>query len=222
MSKPKFVPLIFDAQTDHQMQQSAVGFMKTIVRRRSVREFSDRSLHPSIIDNALIAAGSAPSGANQQPWHFVVVTDPSLKSQIRQAAEEEEREFYQHRASEEWLEALSALGTDEHKPFLEIAPYLVVVFQKKFSYDKSGARRKNYYTPESVGIACGILISALHFSGLATLTHTPSPMKFLNRLLKRPLEEKPYMIVVAGHPAADAMVPEINKYALTEISSYNP
>jgi nitroreductase len=168
----------------------------------------------------LLTAGSAPSGANRQPWHFAVVSDPARKQEIRLGAEEEEREFYQRRAPQDWLDALAPLGTDEHKPFLEIAPYLIVIFGQKFEVDAAGKKHKNYYVPESVGIATGLLIAALHNAGLATLTHTPSPMKFLNRILDRPNTEKPAMILVVGYPAEDAEVPDITRKSLKNIASF--
>ena len=185
-----------------------------------MRDFSDRAIPREVIDNALRAAGTAPSGANMQPWHFVVVSDPAIKREIRLGAEVEEREFYSRRASAEWLKALEPLGTDENKPFLETAPCLIAVFLKKFSTNDAGERLKNYYTAESVGIACGMLLAALHLSGVATLTHTPSPMRFLNRILGRPKDERPYMIVVAGYPEDGATVPVIAKKSLQEIASF--
>jgi len=185
-----------------------------------VREFSDRRVPRDIIENALRAAGTAPSGANMQPWHFVVVGEPKLKSRIRRAAEAEEKEFYEHRASDEWLRALEPLGTNDIKPFLETAPWLIAVFLKKFSHDSEGRRLKNYYTAESVGIACGFLLTALHLSGLVSLTHTPSPMKFLNKLLDRPGEERPYMLIVTGYPAENAEVPVIGKQPLDRIATF--
>jgi nitroreductase len=202
------------------MARAAQGFYEHIRKRRSVREYSDRPVPREIIKNALRAAGTAPSGANMQPWHFVVVGDPELKSKIRVAAELEEKEFYEHRASEEWLRALEPLGTNETKPFLENAPWLIAVFLKKFSFDGQGKRLKNYYTAESVGIACGFLLGALHWAGLVTLTHTPSPMKFLNELLERPSDERPYMLIVTGYPADDAMVPVIGKEPLERIATF--
>ena len=220
MSEWPFKPLEFNEIPVSEMQAEAAGFYDRIRRRRTVREYSDRPVPRDIIENALKAAGTAPSGANMQPWHFVVVANPALKSKLRVAAEEEEKEFYDHRASQEWLDALAPLATDENKPFLETAPWLIVIFLKKFSYDSSGRRLKNYYTAESVGIATGFLLSALHWAGLATLTHTPSPMKFLNQLLDRPKEERPFMIVVAGYPAADAEVPVIEKEPLEEIATF--
>jgi nitroreductase len=172
------------------------------------------------LENALKAAGTAPSGANMQPWHFVVVQDSAVKKRIREAAEIEGRELYKHRASDEWLKALAPLGTDENKPFLEKAPALIAIFLKKFTFDESGNKHKNYYTAESVGIATGILITALHKSGLATLTHTPSPMKFLSKILERPTYERPYLLLVCGYPADDVMVPDVSRRTLREISTF--
>lgn len=197
------------------------SYYAELKKRRTVRDFSDKAIPMEVIENAILSAGTAPSGANQQPWHFAVVTDQQMKIRIREAAEEEEREFYEHRASDEWLELLEHLGTDENKPFLEVAPCLIVVFQKKFTLDAEGKRKKNYYTPESVGIASGFLLSALHLSGLATLTHTPSPMRFFNKLLNRPSEERPVMVVVVGYPSTQATVPNIAKFTLSEIASFH-
>lgn len=202
------------------MKEAARAFYDHIRKRRTVREFSARPVPRDIIENALRAAGTAPSGANMQPWHFVAVANPALKSRIRTAAEVEEKEFYEHRASAEWLKALEPLGTDEHKSFLEDAPWLIAVFLKKFTFDEQGNRFKNYYTTESVGISCGFLISALHWAGLATLTHTPAPMKFLNQLMERPKVERPYMIIVTGYPADDAKVPVISKEPLEKIATF--
>ena len=212
--------LEFEPLPEEEMRRQAKAFYERIRRRRTVREFSDRPVPREIIEDALRAAGTAPSGANMQPWHYVVVGNTDLKRRIREAAEEEERAFYEHRASDEWLEALAPLGTDEHKPFLEVAPWLIVVFLKKFTHDADGKRHKNYYTAESVGISVGMLLTALHLAGLATLTHTPSPMKFLNEVLGRPKDERAYMIIVAGHPADDATVPTITKEPLEAISTF--
>lgn len=220
MKKPKFEPLEFREMPEDEMIEAARSLLEKMRRRRTVREFSPREVPREVIENALRVAGSAPSGANRQPWHFVVVTDPSLKRQIREAAEEEERAFYRHRAPREWLESLAMLGTDEHKPFLEAAPCLIVVFGRKFDVGDGGEKRKNYYVSESVGIATGMLIMALHLSGLATLTHTPSPMRFLNDRLDRPDHERPFLILVAGYPADDAEVPVIDKYRLAEIATF--
>lgn len=194
-----------------EMQARARTFREELQRRRTVREFADRPVPPEIIRDCLQAAVTAPSGANQQPWHFVAVSDPALKQRIRAAAEEEERAFYRHRAPEEWLEALAPLGTDEQKPFLETAPYLIAIFAESYGMDESGDRTKHYYVKESVGIATGMLITALHHAGLVTLTHTPSPMGFLNDILERPGNEKPFLLLVTGYPATDVQVPELNR-----------
>lgn len=220
VSKWPFEPLQFDEQEPMEMLRAAQEFYARIRKRRTVREYSNRPVPREIIENALKAAGTAPSGANMQPWHFVAIAQPELKRKIRVAAELEEKEFYEHRASEEWLRALEPLGTNEVKPFLETAPWLIAVFLKKFSFDAQGKRLKNYYTAESVGIACGFLLGALHWAGLVTLTHTPSPMKFLNELLGRPVDERPYMLIVTGYPADDAMVPVIGKEPLERIASF--
>jgi len=220
MSKWPFEPLDFQTLSTEEMQQSSLAFYEKIRRRRTVREFSDRPVPRDIIENAIRAAGAAPSGANMQPWHFVAVSNPELKSSIRVAAEKEEKELYEHRASEEWLKALEPLGTNEHKPFLETAPWLIAVFLKKFSFDEQGKRYKNYYTAESVGISCGFLLAALHWAGLATLTHTPSPMKFLNTILERPATERAYLLIVTGFPAEDATVPVISKEPLENVATF--
>lgn len=220
MSDWPFKPLEFHHKSDEEMLEAARAFYADVRRRRSVREFSDQPVPREVIENALLAAGSAPNGANMQPWYFVAISEPELKKKIRQAAEQEEVAFYQHRASGEWLEALAPLGTNHEKPFLEIAPWLIVVFLRKFSYGEDGKKLKNYYTAESVGIACGFLLTALHMAGLGTLTHTPSPMKFLNQVLGRPKDERAYMVIVAGHPAKDASVPVISKKALEEIAEF--
>ena len=202
------------------MAQSAQAFYQQMAKRRSVRDFSDQSIPPSVLEHAILAAGSAPSGANMQPWHFAVVQDAAIKQQIRQAAEIEERELYEHRASEEWLDALAPLGTDANKPFLENAPALIAIFLKKVTIDEQGVKHKNYYTTESVGIATGMLITALHQAGLGTLTHTPSPMKFLTEILKRPSYERPFLLLVVGYPAEGALVPDIQRLPLDKISTF--
>ena len=200
-----------------EMRRRIEEFLAEIRRRRSVRDFSPRPVLQDIIERALLAAGTAPSGANMQPWHFVAVTDPGLKRRIREGAEEEERAFYHGRAPREWLDALAPLGTDEHKPFLEIAPCVIVVFALSYGVLPDGRKVKNYYVQESVGIAVGLLIAALHHAGLATLTHTPSPMGFLSKILGRPDHEKPYLVMPVGYPAADAKVPDIGRKPLGEI-----
>ena len=202
------------------MQQQASDFYQQMSRRRSVRDFSDTSIPVSVLKDAILAAGTAPSGANMQPWHFVVVQDSIIKRKIRLAAEMQERELYENRASKAWLDALSPLGTDANKPFLDTAPALIAIFLKKVSIDEQGNKHKNYYTPESVGIATGILITALHQAGLATLTHTPSPMKFLTEILERPSHERPFLLLVVGYPTTDAMVPDIKRLPLEKISTF--
>ena len=220
MSAYQYRPLDFTEYSHGEMIQKSRSFYEIVEQRRSVRAFSDRLVPREVIENSLLAAGTAPSGANMQPWHFVVVSEPEIKRKIRVAAEAEEQEFYQHRASIEWLQALEPLGTDARKPFLEKAPYLIIVFLKKFTIDDRGNRRQNYYTSESVGIATGILVTALHMSGLATLAHTPSPMKFLNEILDRPDYERPYLILVTGYPSDGATVPVIDKYPAEQIATF--
>ncbi len=215
-----FIPLEFNRQDEESMLQASLEFYQLMSRRRTIREFSQQNVPQAVLENALKAAGTAPSGANMQPWHFVVVQDAAVKKRIREAAEIEERELYEHRASDEWLQALSPLGTDANKPFLEVAPVLIAIFLKKFTVDDSGKKHKNYYTAESVGIATGVLISALHKSGLGTLTHTPSPMKFLGEILQRPAYERPYLLLVCGYPSDDVMVPNIKRRSLDDICTF--
>ncbi|MDX1413330.1 MAG: nitroreductase family protein [Candidatus Promineifilaceae bacterium] len=218
----QYEPLIFDhLDQDTQLKRSR-DFLKKMQSRRTVRHFSREPVSIELIENAVAAAGTAPSGANQQPWTFVVVSDPHVKEQIREAAEKEERAFYGGRASQEWLDALAKLGTDEIKTHLSDAPFLIVCFRQPFSYrmDPSSTERvkvKHYYSDESMGIAVGILLSALHLSGLATLTHTPSPMRFLSEVLNRPDNERAYVVIPVGYPAGDAVVPVINKKSLSDI-----
>lgn len=202
------------------MLQRARDFSAELRRRRTVRDFSPRAVPRELIEQALLAAGSAPNGANLQPWHFVAIASPEVKRAIRVAAEEEEREFYAGRATPEWLADLAPLGTDAAKPFLATAPWLIAVFAERWRRFPNGAKRANYYVPESVGIATGFLIAALHHAGLATLTHTPSPMGFLNGILDRPANEKPFLLLVVGHPAEDARVPVITKKSLDSISTF--
>lgn len=213
-------PLDFNELAEPVMLENSRQIVEQLARRRTVRDFSDRGVDPEIIDNAIKAAATAPSGANKQPWHFVVVSNAEIKKAIREAAEEEERAFYGGRASESWLEDLKQFGTDSEKPFLETAPYLIAVFLQRNTIDDEGTKHKNYYMPESVGIASGMLLTALHNSGLATLTHTPSPMGFLSEILKRPSNEKPYLLVVAGYPEKDAKVPDIERKPFGEICSH--
>jgi iodotyrosine deiodinase len=219
MSGPSFEPLPFARIGEREMLARARDFRALMKSRRTVRDFSDRPVPRTIIEDAVMTAAGAPSGANQQPWTFVCISDGKVKSKIRAAAEEEEREFYKSgKTPEEWLNALSPLGTDEHKPFLEIAPWLIVIFGQRYGIAADGSHVKHYYVPESVGIAMGFLIAALHNAGLATLTHTPSPMGFLNEICGRPANEKPYVLLVAGYPAEDCKVPLITKKKLEEVS----
>jgi len=201
------------------MQQRASAFADDLHRRRTVRDFSSQPIPDGVLDDCIRAAGSAPSGANIQPWHFVVVTDPAIKARIRQAAEAEEEEFYTTRATPEWLAALAPLGTDQKKPFLETAPALIAIFGEAYGERADGSRIKHYYVTESVGIATGLLIAAIHHAGLVALTHTPSPMGFLNEILGRPARERPFLLLVVGYPAADAQVPDITRKPLDAIRS---
>ncbi len=220
MKAPIFVPLsTYREYPEKEMVERARHFREELQRRRTVREFSSRAIPDGVLDDCLMAAGTAPSGANMQPWHFVVVTDQGLKARIRVAAEEEEREFYSGRAPQEWLDALAPLGTNSDKPFLETAPCLIAIFAESYGLLPDGRKVKHYYVSESVGIAAGFLVAALHHAGLATLTHTPSPMGFLNQLLGRPAHERPFLLLVVGYPAEDAMVPDIRKKALVDFVS---
>lgn len=203
------------------MLSRAGAFRELMSGRRTVRDFSADPIPDGVLEACIEAAGRAPSGANQQPWHFAIVRDGSTKRRIREAAEAEEREFYESRAPQEWLDALAHLGTDAEKPFLETAPALIAIFQKNQIASDTGDPIKTYYPKESVGIATGILITALHDAGLATLTHTPSPMKFLNEILGRPGSEKPFLLLVVGHPADGCEVPEITKLPLGDIASFH-
>lgn len=197
--------------SDAQMLAEARAFYDRMKRRHTVRDYSDRPVARDVIEECIRTAGTAPSGANHQPWHFVAISDPAFKSRVREAAEEEERRFYEGGAGDEWLRALEPIGTNDHKPHLEQAPWLIVVFAQRWGQFDDGTRFKNYYVPESTGIACGFLLAALHHAGLVTLTHTPNPMKFLNTMLGRPDSEKPIMIVAVGHAAEDAKVPAVAK-----------
>ena len=221
MSEYRFKPLTtYIEYPIEEMRNRLANFYEDVDRRRTVREFSDRPVPRDIIETALRAAGTAPSGANLQPWHFVVVSGAETKKRIRAAAEIEEKEFYEHRASEEWLAALEPLGTDTNKPFLDTAPYLIAVFLQKFGRLPDGRKVKHYYPVESTGLAAGILITALHSAGLACLTHTPSPMGFLNEVLRRPKSERPFLLLVTGYPAEDAKVPDIGRKELDEFVSF--
>ena len=203
-----------------EMLEHARAFRELVETRRTVRQFSSEPVPREVVEECIRAAATAPNGANRQPWHFVVVTEPGTKRRIREAAEEEERAFYGGRAPREWLEALEPFGTDAEKPFLETAPVLIAIFAESYEVDEEGERVKNYYVTESVGIATGILITALHNAGLATLTHTPSPMKFLNEVLERPDNERPFLLLVVGRPADDARVPVIEKKSFNRITTW--
>jgi len=215
----KAVKLDFRSFPPDEMLERAREFAEHLARRRTVREFDSRPVPEGVVEAALRAAASAPSGANLQPWRFVVIQDPETRTRLREAAEAEERAFYGGKAPEEWLRALEPLGTDANKPFLTEAPVLIAVFMQRYSVDLDGSRVRNYYHSESVGIAAGFLIAALHHAGLATLTHTPSPMGFLNELLDRPPNDVPYLVLVAGYPKPGARVPDIRRFPLENIVS---
>jgi nitroreductase len=221
MGSPVFIPLPdYKAYSTDEMKRLAAEFRSEARRRRTVREFSNQPVPREVIEECLAATGTAPNGANMQPWHFVAVTEPSIKRRIRLAAESEEHEFYHHKAPREWLDALEPLGTNEHKPFLEVAPWLITIFAQTYGVLPDGRKVKHYYAQESVGIATGILIAACHHAGLVTLTHTPSPMGFLNELLGRPSHERPFLILVVGCPAEGARVPSITRKSLSEIATF--
>lgn len=224
MPTPHFVPLPERPQlSPERMLAEAEASYREMRLRRTVRDFSRREVPRAVIEWAIRTAGTAPSGANRQPWHFVAVGhDPELRARLRDAAEAEERRFYRERAPDSWLEALAHLGTDEHKPYLEEAPWLIAIFAERYGVDAGGERVDNYYVTESVGIATGLLVTALHRVGLATLTHTPSPMGFLNEVLDRPENERPFLLLVTGYPAEDATVPDITRKPLDEIATFLP
>jgi iodotyrosine deiodinase len=205
-------------KTDEDILKTSIDYFEKMSKRRSVRDFSDKDISIEVILNIVKTAGTAPSGANKQPWTFCIVKDPEIKSKIRLAAEQEEKESYEARMSKEWLEDLKHLGTNWQKPFLETAPYLIVVFKKVYDLDERGQKRNNYYVQESLGIACGILISAIQNAGLVTLTHTPSPMNFLSKILNRPSNEKPYLLLPVGHSASECWVPDIQRKNMEEIT----
>jgi nitroreductase len=219
VSQARFIPLRgYQEVPEEEMCQRAEEFYREMDRRRTVRKFSPRPVPREVIENCIRTAGTAPSGANLQPWKFVVVADPEIRRRIRVAAEEEEREFYSHRAPKEWLQALEPLGIDHEKPFLESAPILIAVFGEMYGLGEDGGRQKRYYTVESVGLATGLLIGAVHRAGLVSLTHTPSPMKFLNPILGRPENERPFLLLVVGFPAEGVQVPDIRRKSLKEIA----
>ena len=220
--EPRFLPLTgYREYAPAEMAERARSFAEEMARRRTVRDFASRPVPRSLIEDCLRAAGTAPSGANQQPWQFVAVSDSGVKRRIREAAEAEEREFYAHRAPPDWLEVLRPLGTDASKPFLETAPWLIAVFIRRFERRPDGSKRRHYYTDESVGLAVGLLLAAVHRAGLVSLTHAPSPMKFLNDILGRPRDlERPFMLLVIGYPAPDARVPDIARKPLSDIVTF--
>jgi len=221
MTKSNFIPLPgYREYPLDEMQERARNFRAEMQQRRTIRTFDTRPVPREIIEECIRAAGTAPNGANMQPWHFVVVSDPDVKKQIRDGAEKEERDFYERRASQEWLEALTPLGTDWQKPFLEHAPYLIAIFGLSNTILPDGKKLKNYYVNESVGIATGMLITAIHHAGLASLTHTPSPMAFLNKILDRPANERPFLVLVVGYPEKGTVVPDIGKKPLDEIATF--
>lgn len=221
MARPVFKPLDdYREYPVEEMTKRAAEFADDMHRRRTVRHFSDRAVPREVIEDCIRAAGSAPSGANKQPWHFVVVADANRKKQIREAAEAEEHEFYTRRAPQAWLEVLTPLGTDEKKPFLENAPYLIVIFEQRYGLGADGGKIKHYYSQESVGIATGLLIAAIHHAGLVSLTHTPSPMGFLNEILDRPANERPFLLLVVGYPSKAAKVPDIKRKAAHDIMTF--
>lgn len=220
MSIHATMPLTFEGVPEDEMLPRAEAFLTRMRKRRTVRDYSDRPVPRELIETAVRAAGTAPSGANQQPWTFVCISDPEKKRVIREGAEEEERAFYAGRAGGEWLDALAHLGTDDQKPFLETAPWLIAIFAQRWGFDAQGRKVKHYYVPESVGIATGFLIAALHDAGLATLTHTPAPMNFLNAICERPDNEKALILLVVGYPAEGCTVPAIGKKPLEEIATF--
>ena len=213
-----FKKLDFKEFSEEEMRQRSKSFLDELSTRRTVRDFSNKSVSLDIIENCIKVAATAPSGANKQPWQFIIVSDSKVKQKIRKAAEAEEKEFYNHRATKQWLEDLNQFGTDWHKPFLETAPYLIVVFRQIYDIKDDGSQRKNYYVNESVGIASGFLLAAFHNAGLATLTHTPSPMNFLGKILGRPENERAFLLIPVGYPDDEAEVPEITKKSFTDIS----
>lgn len=216
-----FIPFQHPIQVSkEETLERANAFYETLNGRRTVRDYSPQTVDRAVIEKCLLAASTAPSGAHKQPWHFAVVSDPEIKKQIREGAEKEEQEFYSGKASAEWLDALKPFGTNEEKPFLETAPYLIGIFSRNYDLMEDGSRSKNYYVSESVGIAAGMLIAALHQCGLSTLTHTPSPMGFLNKVMKRPSHERAVILLVVGYPSEDAVVPVLNRKALEEFSTF--
>ena len=215
-----FITYSKEAYDIEEMESRSHKFLETMDSRRSVRDFSDKEIPESVIENILLTASTAPSGAHKQPWTFCVVKDPEIKKQIRIAAEKEERESYDHRMTEEWLKDLEPIGTDWNKPFLEIAPYLIVVFKRSYEIEENNHKHQNYYVTESCGIACGFLLAAIHHAGLVALTHTPSPMNFLSKILNRPINEKPFLLIPVGYPVEECWVPDIKRKGISEICTW--
>lgn len=215
-----FITYSKEAYDIEEMESRSHKFLETMDSRRSVRDFSDKEIPEIIIENILLTASTAPSGAHKQPWTFCVVKDPEIKKQIRIAAEKEERESYDHRMTEEWLKDLEPIGTDWNKPFLEIAPYLIVVFKRSYEIEENNHKHQNYYVTESCGIACGFLLAAIHHAGLVALTHTPSPMNFLSKILNRPINEKPFLLIPVGYPVEECWVPDIKRKGISEICNW--
>lgn len=207
-------------RTENEMISESESFYQWMDKRRTVRDFSDKPIPKSVIESIILTANTAPSGAHKQPWTFCVISDPEIKKQIRSEAEKEEYASYTNRMSEEWLKDIRPLQTDWHKPFLEIAPYLIVVFKKIYDLDPDGTKRTNYYVSESVGLACGFLLAAIHHAGLVALTHTPSPMNFLSKILKRPENERPFLVVPIGYPAEETFVPDIQRKKIEDVIVY--
>ncbi|HEY5691073.1 MAG TPA: nitroreductase family protein [Cyclobacteriaceae bacterium] len=216
----EFVAYHHESYCESDTIQRAISFYGWMNNRRTVRDFSNKPIPREVIDNLILTASTAPSGAHKQPWSFCVVSDPRLKSQIRQAAEEEEYESYNSRMPPEWLADLKPLQTDWHKPFLEIAPYLIIVFKKTYDLQVDGSKKTNYYVAESVGLACGLLLAAIHNAGLVALTHTPSPMHFLTKILNRPENERPFLLIPVGYSAPDTYVPKLTRKKLDEVATY--
>ena len=215
-----FITYSKEAYDIEEMESRSHKFLETMDSRRSVRDFSDKEIPEIIIENILLTASTAPSGAHKQPWTFCVVKDPEIRKQIRIAAEKEERESYDHRMTEEWLKDLEPIGTDWNKPFLEIAPYLIVVFKRSYEIEENNHKHQNYYVTESCGIACGFLLAAIHHAGLVALTHTPSPMNFLAKILNRPINEKPFLLIPVGYPVEECWVPDIKRKGISEICNW--
>ena len=219
MSKVKFnsIPYSRPFVDEAEMRKISVEQYQFMDQRRTVRNFSDRAIHPEIIDHIILSASTAPSGAHKQPWTFCIISDPAIKKQIRIAAEKEEKESYKKRMNDEWLQDLQSIGTDWHKPFLEIAPYLIIIFKHSYELDKDQNKHQNYYVIESCGIATGFLLAAIHQAGLVALTHTPSPMSFLSKILNRPENEKPFMLIPVGYPADECEVPDLKRKSLEDV-----